>query len=219
MPKAVDQEEQRARIVDATWRVIVEEGLDKATMRRIASRAGCTTGLVTHYFTSKEDLLLSVVREISLRARERHAQAGAGLTGVDALRSVLLTGLPLSTDQIDEWKIWFALWNQSVTSPVLQQQWTRRAKGWSALLRSALVEAVERGEITPRADIDATVEALAAMNYGLAVTAVLSPKPEEPKAIVDVVDHQLRLLASTPPAKPSRRRGRQRPADVNSVAT
>ena len=217
MPKAVDQDEQRARIVEATWRVIVEEGLDKATMRRIASRAGCTTGLVTHYFTSKEDVLLSVVRTISRRARDRHASAREGLTGIAALRSVLLTGLPTDPEHMDEWKIWFALWNQSITSPVLQQQWTRRAEGWSGLVRSALVEAIECGEVDANIDVDATVEALAAMNYGLAVTAVLSPSRVEPEAIVEVVDHQLRLLTPTAGKSSKRRRGR-RTADVDSVA-
>ncbi|MGH3177968.1 MAG: TetR/AcrR family transcriptional regulator, partial [Streptosporangiaceae bacterium] len=52
MPKVVDHAARRAELVDAAWRVIAEEGLEAATMRRIAEAAGCTTGRVTHYFDS-----------------------------------------------------------------------------------------------------------------------------------------------------------------------
>ena len=47
MPKVVDHAVRRAELVDAAWRVIAEEGLEAATMRRIAEAAGCTTGRVT----------------------------------------------------------------------------------------------------------------------------------------------------------------------------
>src|SRR5580692_1468139 len=71
MPKVVDHDARRAELVDAAWRVIAAEGLEAATMRRIAQAAGCTTGRVTHYFYSKDDMLVAALREVHRRAAER----------------------------------------------------------------------------------------------------------------------------------------------------
>ena len=37
MPKIVDHAERRREVLDATWRVIGREGLEAATVRRIAA--------------------------------------------------------------------------------------------------------------------------------------------------------------------------------------
>ena len=59
MPKIVDHAERRREVLDATWRVIGREGLEAATVRRIAAEAGCSIGVLAHYFQDKEDILIS----------------------------------------------------------------------------------------------------------------------------------------------------------------
>lgn len=63
MPRSVDQDEQRNRIARAAWAVIGEVGIERASMRQIARRAGCTTGLLTHLFDSREALLAHAIEE------------------------------------------------------------------------------------------------------------------------------------------------------------
>ena len=47
-------------------------------MRRIAEAAGCTTGLVTHYFASKDEILVAALRPSHEAAGARmRAPAGA----------------------------------------------------------------------------------------------------------------------------------------------
>ena len=43
MPKEVDLQQKRSEFADATWRVMTDEGLPAATMRRIAAETNCTT--------------------------------------------------------------------------------------------------------------------------------------------------------------------------------
>jgi Bacterial regulatory proteins, tetR family len=40
MPKKIDHEERREELVRAVWRVIVDRGVDEATMREIARESG-----------------------------------------------------------------------------------------------------------------------------------------------------------------------------------
>jgi TetR/AcrR family transcriptional repressor of bet genes len=56
---------RRDELMDAAIDVIGTEGLSSATIAVIASRAGMSTGLVNHYFESKEELLALAMRNLS----------------------------------------------------------------------------------------------------------------------------------------------------------
>lgn len=58
MARSRDLVAQRERLSEATWSVLTERGLPGLTLRAVAERAGCTTGLVMHAFPTKESLLL-----------------------------------------------------------------------------------------------------------------------------------------------------------------
>src|SRR5690349_25094119 len=46
-----------ARILDAACDLIAEEGIDEVRIARVAQRARASTGLVHHYFSTREELL------------------------------------------------------------------------------------------------------------------------------------------------------------------
>lgn len=58
-PKVV--EDRREQIIDAAMRVFARKGFARATNKDIAREASITPGLIYHYFTSKEDLLMAVI--------------------------------------------------------------------------------------------------------------------------------------------------------------
>src|ERR1700751_5265402 len=67
--KVASQKRSRATVdalVEATARILVREGFDKASTNRIAEVAGVSVGSLYQYFPSKEALVLAVV--------ERHQQ-------------------------------------------------------------------------------------------------------------------------------------------------
>ncbi|MER8564966.1 MULTISPECIES: TetR family transcriptional regulator C-terminal domain-containing protein [unclassified Mesorhizobium] len=51
------EERRRQDLIDATLDSVAEHGLEGASLRTIALRAGVTAGLIRHYFPGKEDLL------------------------------------------------------------------------------------------------------------------------------------------------------------------
>lgn len=55
---------RRHELIAATLDCIVDFGLQGATVRQIAQRAGVTAGLIRHYFTSKEMLFQAAYREV-----------------------------------------------------------------------------------------------------------------------------------------------------------
>ncbi|MHC5718782.1 MAG: TetR family transcriptional regulator, partial [Nostoc sp.] len=56
-------DDRRIEVTKAAWRVIVREGLDRASMRAIAQELGSSTGVVTHYFRDKEELTLFALEQ------------------------------------------------------------------------------------------------------------------------------------------------------------
>ena len=61
MPKIVDWDARRDEILAATWRVIARDGIARATIRAIAREAGCSRGILAHYFDDKADILGSAL--------------------------------------------------------------------------------------------------------------------------------------------------------------
>ena len=49
--------ETAERILDAACEIIAEEGIDEVRIARVATRARASSGLVHHYFSTREELL------------------------------------------------------------------------------------------------------------------------------------------------------------------
>jgi AcrR family transcriptional regulator len=56
--------ERRQELLEATLDCIAEQGLQGATVRQIAVRAGVTAGLIRHYFESKDMLVAAAYRQL-----------------------------------------------------------------------------------------------------------------------------------------------------------
>lgn len=175
MPKVVDHAQRRQELVAATWTVIAGEGIDAATIRRIAEAAGCTTGRITHYFDAKDDILVAALRAVHLAAASRMASAIA--TGDDnptnTLRAVISEALPHDAERRTEWRVWLAFWSRAAGTQALRDEQTRRYAEWRALLTSLVAAVPPR---RARAVNEVTVDLLSAAIDGLGIQAVLEPK-------------------------------------------
>jgi AcrR family transcriptional regulator len=60
--RAQDFEEKQRGILDVAARVFAEQGMEKASMSRIAGHAGVSKGLLYHYYPSKSALIFAIVQ-------------------------------------------------------------------------------------------------------------------------------------------------------------
>jgi AcrR family transcriptional regulator len=198
MAKVVDAQEKRAHIVSAAWQVVTANGLDATTMRMIASAAGCTTGMVTHYFANKDEILETLVRQVSRRAEHRLTAGGATEPGIAGLRALIVESLPVDQERIAEWRVWLALWNKSLEGGPLSGEWARRDRRWIMHLRNAVDSAIENGDFSADTNLDVEVETLSALTFGLAIGALVSPRRVGPAAMADIIDEQLAIRRCQP---------------------
>lgn len=183
MPKEVDHDERRAEIVCAARTVLARDGVDGATMRRIAREARCTTGRITHYFVDKDELMIAVLRSVHRSSRQRMEAALRDPDGDARLERVIEAALPLDAERRNEWSIWMTFLAHAVTSAALQSELKVRYVDWSALLA---------GVMGTEPDSD-TVAVLVALIDGLGMrgTVDASSRLDSVRLIRDVanVDH------------------------------
>lgn len=135
MPKLVDPEERRLHFATCGLNLIAAQGLEAFTLRAVAAEAGVTTGALTHYFPSREALIMAV---LDLAA----ATAGKQLSAVfkDApsdyarLHDVLIGALPLDAAGVRAWRIWLAFWAAALGDATLAEENGRRYDQWRDLI-------------------------------------------------------------------------------------
>jgi TetR/AcrR family transcriptional regulator, transcriptional repressor of bet genes len=110
MPKIVDHDQRRDEIALVACRVVADYGFDQATVVRIAREAGYTTGMVAHYFDTKQDIIIAALRLILRRIDERLTPA-AGHARPDLLQ-LLTEALPVDEQRYTECAFWIAFWGQ-----------------------------------------------------------------------------------------------------------
>ena len=135
---AVDPAQRRAEIVEAAFGLLAEGGVEAATMRRVATAAGATTGRVTHYFESRVELLVAALSEVDRRRQERIATHDA-LDPAARLKAVLIERLPLDSERLHEVRVWLAL--ASTNLPEARDELVRQSVEWESLVRSLVSDA------------------------------------------------------------------------------
>src|ERR1700755_2640423 len=111
MPKIVDHDARRDEIAQIACRVVATHGFAHATIARIARAAGYTTGMVAHYYESKQDIILAALRLMLERIEERLTRE----RGASTLLEVLAEALAIDEQRFIESAFWMAFWGQIST--------------------------------------------------------------------------------------------------------
>ena len=123
MPKIVDHQQRRDEIALVACRVVAEFGFEQATIVRIAREAGYTTGMVAHYFDTKQDIIIAALRLILQRIDSRLTIPASAQR--PELLQVLSEALPIDAQRYTECAFWAAFWGQ-----VSADRKLRRVNAW-----------------------------------------------------------------------------------------
>ncbi len=198
MPKIVDHDARRAELLAAVSRVVRRRGLEGATIREIAREAGCSSGVLAHYFRDKDDILRSACDLAVARIEERIGRIRARLGGIVALREVLLELLPVDAARARGVHIEICTWSQVLCTDRARREHARWFDARRQILVDLLEEALRRGEV--RADLDVTGAgvALLSMADGLAANALMHPDRVTRERQRQTVDIALLAIALPP---------------------
>lgn len=173
--------ETRDKILDATRRLIGEAGLEGTTIKAICDRAGVLPGSFYNLFDSKEQAIVTVVRE-AIEAVDPDPEH----LGKDTLAALVEAYIVFITSQADLARVYIAIAvSGSRNNPDLRGRFLRHHEGRVARFAAAIEREhpeMEAEEKTRRA------ETLVSALNGIALHRVIDPN-------FDVAGHSRALLS------------------------
>jgi AcrR family transcriptional regulator len=190
--------DRRELIVHAAWRLVARQGLASLTIRAIATEVGSTTGIVMHYFATREAVVEEMIDRLYRRLRETYLAAAPPSAGQKQLRQLLLAALPVKEPVAFGWTLSVALQGESLRSPRIAQLHQDHYQRFEQDILSALAQLLP-ATVAPSARLLATQRLMVCLD-GIGTQFVLRPKsmtPARQRAILELeLDGVLSTLAN-----------------------
>lgn len=184
MPKKVDPAQRRRQIAQALHRVTAARGLDDVSLRHVATEAGVSTGLVQHWFRTKDEMLQFALDTVSEQVEARLGQHAAEIehgTPRQAVRALLIEFLPLDEERRLEAHVAVAFGARAAVSPEI----ARSVREGMDQMRGVIADRIRASGRTANAPERAAL-ALTALVDGLtAHTLAEQCSPVEAEAALD----------------------------------
>lgn len=188
-----DREGRRAELLNAAIAVIEEEGFAGASLRKVAQRAGCTTGAVTYYFANKEAMMAAVIES---RFDTFDTLLGRGDAKVD-LRAGFERWLDLSrSDLRGGWVAGLQLLVHARHDPALAAVYQRRYGRYRERFAAMLEEGQQRGVIRKDIPAELLADHLSAMGDGWMMLLPIEGDRFEPSRIKALLDSMIAMVSS-----------------------
>ncbi|KOX14050.1 TetR/AcrR family transcriptional regulator [Nocardiopsis sp. NRRL B-16309] len=191
-----DHEARRRDVSEAVWRVLAARGFGGLSLRAVAAELDATTGLLTHYFPTKRDLVKHALDLLEERSAARPRRAAA--EGLPAVRAALLDILPITDAAADGNRVWVSSWDAALADPELRGDHARRYGRSRERLRDLVATAQRLGDL-PAADPARMAAGAQSFVLGLVVQALFDPAAFPPRYQVELLDDYLSALACPPP--------------------
>ncbi|MCB5294835.1 TetR/AcrR family transcriptional regulator [Arthrobacter sp. SO3] len=207
MPKFVDAALRRQEVVEAVFRIVAADGLERASLREVADEAELAVGSVRHYFASSDELLTHsfgvVVDRIVSRltaADERLAEVRPGTPEHhQGVLTLLGEFLPLDEERAVDACVWMAFKNAARTKPFLAPEADRSHRAVAAIVGRLVMEVASAANTDAAMDQQRLVteaERLLATLDGLTMHALLQPEWMTAQMCTDVLESHLTGLGS-----------------------
>lgn len=192
MPKIVDHTQRRDEIAHVACQVVAHYGFEQATVARIARAAGYTTGMVAHYYESKQDIILAALRLMLLRIEERLTRERE--SGDANLVAVLSEALAVDKQRFTECAFWMAFWGQVSADQKLKRLnvWVHRE--YMRLYARCFAEHWQEWPVWPQPVRDLVLRSVVIFINGLTASAVTSPADWPAAKQIEQLQLQLDLL-------------------------
>jgi AcrR family transcriptional regulator len=175
MPKKVDHENQKHLLAQAAWRVIQKNGIEGASVRKIAEEAGLSAGSLRHYFSNQNELLAYSMNLVSERVKTRIQNAS--YTDDHFENMILMLGelLPLDEERRLEMEVWIAFNIKALVDPALAELSSRVYQEMKEGIRRVIEGIKNTGLSSSDLNIEEEAERLHALIDGLALHGVMKP--------------------------------------------
>lgn len=195
MPRYVDHDDRRFQIINATLDVIAKEGPTGLNFRAVAGRMGGSSTIVTHYFSTKQELLDALVENLATWPDEvQELEVGVN-DPRDRLRLFLRWLLPCDEQGLRDETARINLIGERDTRVRTEHLFA----AWDQNVRSLLTRHVE--ELVTAERVPSVVDVLRSATNGITLSTVEHPDEwpaDRQFAVLDEVLAAFGLLPNAP---------------------
>ena len=163
-----DTSAQEAAISDAAIRVIVTQGFDVVSVRKVAQEAGLAHGTVQYYMGTKNQLLEKALLRSTARQHERVQNLQLPADPLERLTTALLELLPIGEVQREDSTLWITMGTAASTRSGLAKLYQQELATFQDRLMQALIAWHSTGNLgVATEDLPRTARLLTAFINGL----------------------------------------------------
>lgn len=185
-----DREGRRIALLKAAVGVIADEGIAATSLRKVAQRAGCTTGAVSYYFASKEALMAAII--------ESRWDAFDGLLDIDAdaggIRRMFERWFEITTGDGD-WAAGFQLLAYARHDPGLIAVYQQRYARYRERLTGILADGQRQGRIRDDVRADLLADQLGTLGDGWMMLFPIEPERFAPDRLGELLDATIAIIS------------------------
>jgi AcrR family transcriptional regulator len=190
------ESDPRRLIAEAAARVISRGGLEDATLRRIAAEIGSTTGLISHYFPTKAELLTYVL-DYAISQLDHLGSLDGWSTFEDFMDDV--SGVKASKDGLRRRAIFARVWIAYQGASIADERVAAEYVRWDERWRRKIIDVtrVKLGPSPSEATVEIIADALNALCDGLTLRATFDPERYTPERLRQIMASCSESLATT----------------------
>ncbi len=186
-----DREAKSGELIEAARYVIARDGYAGASLRKVAARAGCSTGAVTYYFANKEAMIARVTQALWDEFDEWLSDQPATID----IRAIFDRMIRWTTSRKgDAWLVAFQLLVRAVSDPplaaMIQKRYAQFRRQLARLLESGQAQGVIRADIAA----DLLADQMSAMGDGWTMMFPVEPERFSRGRIDDLVNAAIAML-------------------------
>ncbi len=174
--------ERKQDLIEAAIRDIAAHGYDSVTIATICEEAGFSRGLIGHYFSGKDELLLEAVKEVARRLGRaiRSAVHDAGDDPVDRLHALIKASFSPPGQTPENVAVWVALTGAARLSPSLGAIYRDIWRAYRAEIGDLFKRAAKAKAM--KLDVNRTALTFSQLVEGLWVGGAADPASISPKS-------------------------------------
>ena len=188
-PRQIDPVQRRTDITSAAIRILARGGASALTLRSLAKELGGSITLVTHFFSTREDIFTALIDDVASGYEEELAQLEDGADAESRLRILLEWLVPLSDEDVAQEAGRIALISQRGSHAGIDHFFEVMESRVRKLLEDRLAP------LLPAKEVGGAVDYLRATTNGVVLSSVEHPEVWTRERRLAVLETALRTLA------------------------
>jgi len=185
---------RRSQLTKAAYKVLSKKGYHNFTVRDIAKEADLSTGLVHYYFKDKQELLVTVLKEINVNLLKFLNKNFENLDDpVEKLKIFMEHAFELANDE-DYFSVIFDFWTLANHNERMGKANKKLFKSYRDECRKIILEGIEKGVFDQEIDVEYTVAIIISVIQGMVIQYVNDPDAFDYSAFTKKVTDQIFAL-------------------------